>query len=330
MYSHAHVQVLQSALTWKQCADLPTDLAEGQSTVISGKVYYGGSASTMNECTVYCYDPQRDKWSTLPPLPVRYFGLGQINEELVAIGGVNIDADEPTNKVHVYDAKLERWKEMIAATMPSARAFPSVMSIHLGLIVAGGLIELYDDEYTDVVEIFQADTSQWYKTDPLPRVYSYLSTVAIDNACYALGESDGKQSDLEDTTRAKALYASVDDLISNAVPANKTLQRDTGGTHSAWKTLPHTPSYQPAATALDGYLLAVGGWQTSKEGARKKEVYIFSPSKNSWVYVSDLPAPRTNIAVAIMNRMEVLVIGGQGGDDNRVSTVYKGSMNLKL
>ena len=48
-------------------------------------------------------------------------------------------ADEPTSKVHVYDAKLERWKEMIAATMPLARAFPS-MSVQLGLIVAGCLI----------------------------------------------------------------------------------------------------------------------------------------------------------------------------------------------
>ena len=117
------------------------------------------------------------------------------------------------------------------------------MSVQLGLIVAGGLIQLYDDEYTDAVEIFQADTSKWYKADSLPRIYSYLSTVAIDNTCYALGESDGKQSDLEDTTRPKALYASVDDLISNAVPANQTLQRNTGGAHSVWKALSHTPSY---------------------------------------------------------------------------------------
>ena len=75
--------------------------------------------------------------------------------------------------------------------------------------------------------------------------------------CYALGEPNGKQSDLKDTTHPKALYASVDVLISNAVPANQTLQRDTGGAHSVWKMLSHTPSYQPAATALDGYLVVV-------------------------------------------------------------------------
>ena len=74
----------------------------------------------------------------------------------MAIGGIKKDADEPTNEVYMYDAKLERWKQMIAATMPSARAFPSVVSVQLGLMVAGGLIELYDDEYTNIVEIFLA------------------------------------------------------------------------------------------------------------------------------------------------------------------------------
>lgn len=322
------MQVLRATITWKQCADLPADLAEGQSVVIGSKIYCGGSAASQDEYTVYSYDPQGDKWSTLPPLTIRYFGLGQINEELVAIGGVKKGADEPANEVHVYDAKLERWKQMIEATMPSARAFPSVMSVQLGLIVASGLVELYDDDYTDVVEIFQADISQWYKADPLPKVYSFLSTVVIGNMCYALGEC--KHLDLGDTTCPRALYASVDDLISNAVPTNQTFHRDPSDAHSVWKMLPHPPSYQPAAAMLDDYLVAIGGWQVSKEGARKKEVYAFSPSMNSWVHISDLPAPRTNTAVAVMTRMDILVTGGQGGDDSRVNTVYKGTLNSKL
>ena len=229
---------------------------------------------------------------------------------------------------YVYDAKLERWKQMIEATMPSARAFPSIMSVQLGLIVASGLVELYDDDYTDVVEIFQADISQWYKADPLPKVYSFLSTVVIGNMCYVLGEC--KHLGLGDTTCPRALYASVDDLISNAVPTNQTFHHDPSDAHSVWKMLPHPPSYQPAAAMLDDYLVAIGGWQVSKEGARKKEVYAFSTSMNSWVHISDLPAPRTNTAVAVMTRMDILVTGGQGGDDSRVNTVYKGTLNLKL
>ena len=35
-----------------------------------------------------------------------------------------------------------------------------------------------------------------------------------------------------------------------------------------------------------------------------------SPSTNSWIYISDLPAPQSATAVAILSSTEVLVIGG--------------------
>ena len=63
------------------------------STVINGKVYFGGgsSANTSDEYIVYQYNPSQDNWTTLPPLPVRYFGLGQMNGgQLVAIGGKRV------------------------------------------------------------------------------------------------------------------------------------------------------------------------------------------------------------------------------------------------
>ena len=40
-----------------------------------------------DEYVINSYAPSLDKWTTLPPLPVRHFGLGQINGELVAVGG---------------------------------------------------------------------------------------------------------------------------------------------------------------------------------------------------------------------------------------------------
>ena len=39
---------------------------------------------------IYCYDPSRDNWITLPPLPVRWFGVSQVNGKLVAVGGVKV------------------------------------------------------------------------------------------------------------------------------------------------------------------------------------------------------------------------------------------------
>ena len=79
---------------------------------------------------------------------------------------------------------------------------------------------------------------------------------------------------------------------------------------------------------LAGKLLALGGNETSK-GADRKEVYMYSPSTNSWIYISDLPAPRSDTAVAVLSSTEILVIGGLV-DRDKVNTVYKGTLHLKL
>ena len=67
------------------------------------------------------------------------------------------------------------------------------------------------------------------------------------------------------------------------------------------------------------------------ERAAMKEVYTYFPSINYWIYISDLPAPRYNTAVAILSPFEILVIGGWcHGSAGRVNTVYKGTLHLKL
>ena len=288
----------------------------GKSTVINGKVYCGGGATDRDDnlYIVYCYDPSQDSWATLPPLPVVLFGLGQVNGKLVAVGGEKSD-DSPTHEVYTYDERSKKWKQTILP-MPTARRSPGVLSLQSALVVAGGFPE------TDAVEIFKADTSQWHTTDPLPTACCLISLVAIGNTCYALGGYKFPSS------FNQALYASVSDLLHNAVPANQTTHSDSSDTQSAWKTLPDTPTYRPAAAVLAGHLLAVGGWETSIGGAAMKEVYTYSPSTNSWIYISDLPAPRCDAAVAVLSTTEILVIGGWC--DGRVNTVYKGTLQLKL
>ena len=61
-------------------------------------------------------------------------------------------------------------------------------------------------------------------------------------------------------------------------------------------------------------------------GAVMKEVYMYSSSTNSWIYISDLPAPRSSTAVAVLSSIELLMIGGW--DSGNVNTVYKGTLTL--
>ena len=276
-----------------------------------------------DDYNVYCYDPSQDNWTTLPPLPVRWFGLGQVNGKLMAVGGWKKDDYSATNEVFTYDEQSKKWKQTLPP-MPTARRFPGVTSLQSALVVAGGLTSGRAREDTDAVEIFKADTSQWYRTDSLPTACYDISLVAIGNTCYVLGGDNDQYLILN-----QALYASVDDLLSNAVPANQTTHSvSSANTQSAWKTLANTPTYRPAAAVLAGNLLAIGGNKTSL-GADKKEVYMFSPSTNSWIYISDLPEPRSNTAVAVLSSTEILVIGGWCCPF-RVNTVYKGTLQLNI
>ena len=297
-------------------------MSDGKTTVINGKVYCGGGETFHgdDDYIVFCYDPSQDNWTTLPPLPVRWFGLGQVNGKLVAVGGRKRSCFYATDAVYTYDERSKKWKQTIPP-IPTARDSSGVLSLQSTLVVAGGATS--DEDYTNVVETFKADTSQWCRTNRLPTPCRDISPVIFGNTCYVIG---GYRDSL---CLNHVLYASVDDLLCNAVPANQTTYSGSSDSLSAWKTLVSTPTYLPAAAMLAGNLLAIGGKEASQGGLVKKEVYMFSPSTNSWIYISDLPEPRSSTAVAVLSSTEILVIGGWC-DMSRVSTTYKGTLQLKL
>ena len=140
--------------------------------MINGKVYCGGETSGDDKYIVYCYDPLQDEWTTLPPLPVERFGLGQVNGKLVAVGGCMKGTINETNEVYTYVKRSQKWKRTIIPPMPTARWYPSVLSLQSALLVAGG--------YTSdpIVDIFKLDISQWYRADPLPRYCYNISLLA--------------------------------------------------------------------------------------------------------------------------------------------------------
>ena len=292
-----------------------------KSTVVEGKVYCRGVTEEGGdtEYVVNCYVSSQDKWTALPPLPVKWFGLRHIDGKLVAIGGWKRNGDQ-TNVVYTYDEQSRKWKQTIPP-MPTSRVYPSVLSLKLQLLVIGG----YSPSYSAAVEIFKSDVSQWFKADPLPRACCDMSSVAIDDVVYALG---GYRHPLH---LNQAVCASISDLLHSAVSADESVLSEISFTKSVWKKLADTSTYEPAAAVLVGKLLAIGGKDSTKKGANRKEIYTFAESANSWVYIGDLPTLRFDAAVAILSSTEILVVGGWDGDGTqpgRVNTVYKGTLKL--
>ena len=291
--------------------------------MISGKIYCGGQAS---KTSIYCYEQSQDNWTILPPLPVALFGVGQINGRLLAVGGTHeIDRKMHTSDaVYLYDERQRKWKHSIPL-MPTARFDPGVLSLQSAIIVAGGQTD--GRNYTNSVEILKegekSDTFQWHKTCPLPKDCCRISIVATGNTCYALG---GLRHPAH---LNQAIYASIDDLLLNAVPAIHNVTDEGEGTTSFWKTLPHTLCYSPAAAILAGRLVTIGGWEEATGGARRKEIYFYSSSIESWIYIGDLPVPLARSIVATASFDKLFVIGGyrEGGN---VDTVYSGALTFDM
>lgn len=250
-----------ASIGWKQCANLPTKMSAVKSTVIEGKVYCRGVTEEGGdtEYIVYCYALSQDKWTTLPPLPVKWFGLGHIDSDLVAIGGWKRNGDQ-TNEVYTYDGQSKKWKQTIPP-MPTSRVYPSVLSLKSHIFVIGG----YSPSYTAAVEIFKSDVSQWFKADPLPKACCDMSSIAIDDIIYSLG---GYKHPLH---LSQAVCAPISDLLHSAVSADDSVQSEISFTKSIWKKLHDTPTYEPAAAMLGGKLLAIGGTDKAKREEIEKK-----------------------------------------------------------
>ena len=301
---------------WRKCTDVPIEVSTGNSTVVNGKVYFGGGVtSEKDECTIYCYDPLQDQWSTLPPFTFRRFGLGHIEGNLVAVGGAKQrPSREQTNEVHMFAGSIGRWKKAYPP-MPMARSSPVVFSLEHALIVAGGFS--YERErkvFENTVEVYKVKESQWYRASKLPIAEHNMSGVVLNTDLYFTGGIR------VGATYSQVLCLSISDLISNAVPVNESTKKvDNNGAISSWKTLPDIPTNKTAITSLAGLLITLGG--------EKNAIHMYSPSISSWVHVGSLPEPRLLTTISVLSPLEILMIGGFDGS-KYVSTVYKGTLQL--
>ena len=279
-------------------------MSYGRAVTINGKVYYGAGFcyDDDDKHCVYCYDPPQDVWSTLPRLPVHYFGLGQVKGELVAVGGMDSSRSR-SNVVHVFN-KGRNWKRTIPP-MPTARDSPAVVSLPTHLVVAGGRLGYAD--YTDNVEIYNISTTQWSETDRLPYACEGQRGIVYNNTVYLMGGYDGKNLNM-------VCAAQVDKLIS----ADRQDDGSANKADSVWNTISNTPSYFPSPVTISDTLFAVGGEDSGKATQR---IYAYSSSMDSWLYVGDLPSPIAGAATVSLSPSQCLMIGGV--NNGKQSTVYK-------
>ena len=304
---------------WKKAASMPFDMTEyPQAVVMNGKVYIGGrvalSSSSYSTAasgqTVMVYEYQLDKWSTLPPYECEYFAMAAVNNQLVLIGGFDVDEDAMTAQLGVWDGK---WTKSFTP-MPTARCSASAITYIKWLVVVGGRLE---DVVTKLVNVEILDTTldQWYRCAPLPQPCSSISlTATVGNMCYALG---GYTSGHEGSTRVFGVC--LDDLISQAVSQSQSANSNDSPPPSPWQPLPDTPLEYSTAVSVDGALFAGGGLDNMKPST---SVYLYQPSTKSWVLAKILPYGRERCACIAFTDRKILIAGsGYGSQEVDIAEV---------
>ena len=284
-------------LKWRRGKDLLFEMS-GYPTVVvfKEKVYIGGGYASSERVMVY--DPKQDSYDTLPPYTCKYFSMAVINNQLVLVGGRDVQTDKVTSKLGVWNEQSKRWTHPLPPMITACHS-PSVATHNnRWLVVMGGIA------YFSRVEILDSDSTQWYHAASLPQPLSHSLPAIIGNMCYLLGGyTEGGASS------KKVFSVCLDELISQAV--SQPASASAPPTPSPWQSLPDTPLDRSTALAFNGVLLAVGG-----SVMRSTAIYHYQPSSRSWVKAGELPSGRKHCTCTILPSGDLYVAGGYS--DQRV------------
>ena len=273
--------------------------------VIKEKVYIGGgAASSMGERRVVVYDPKLNTCNTLPPYTYTYFSMAVINDQLVLVGGCEVETEKKTTKLGVWNEESKRWTHPLPP-MTTACYSPSVATHNnRWLMVIGGYGGSTGRTFLSRVEILDTtEPVQWYQAASLPQPCRRTPLAITGNMCYLLGGyTEG------DIATKNAFSVCLDDLVSQALSQPASASTSAPPTPSPWQSLPDTPlDYSTTLVLINGALLAVGG---GKYHTGSSAIHMYQPSSNSWVKAGELPTKRDTSGCIVLPSGEILVAGG--------------------
>ena len=270
-----------------------------QVVVFKGKAYIGGGSASSNRerQTVMFYDPQQDSFDTLPPYTYKYFSMAIVNNQLVLVGGEDVQTRKRTNKLAVWNEESRKWTHPLPPMTTACRSSSVTSHNNRWLVVMAGVGDGTDLSRVEILDT--TESRQWYHAAPLPQTCYRVSTVTIGNTCYLLGGYGG-HSDSGGASK-KVFCVNLDDLISQAL--SQPAGASAPPTPSPWMTLTDTPEAGSTSFSLNGSLLSVGGLGV---------IYHYQPISKNWIKAGELPAERSHCTCTctVLPSGEVFVAGG--------------------
>lgn len=176
-------------------APLPRPLNHVGLTAYRGDIYvaggYGRLVDAKTSRAFFRYDPETDRWSRLPDMPVpRAAGaVGILGQRLIWAGGAKNSIAR--SEVFAYDFSTRRWSQL--PSMHTRREHVGEAVLDGKLYVLGGRAP--KSLAVDTAERFDPATNRWEPLAPMPVPAGGLAAVSLDGAVVAVsGGDDGAET----------------------------------------------------------------------------------------------------------------------------------------
>lgn len=173
---------------WHRVRSAPVALNHAAVASYRGRVYVVGGYRSRHGLAhasraFLRYDPQRDRWETLPPAPSARAALGAavIGDRLYAVGGAR--DGRALRTLDIYDFARRRWSR--GGAMPTAREHLAVASTGGRLYALGGRARGRGNMKT--VERYDPRRREWTRVEPLLHARGGCAAAALGHLIVVFG-----------------------------------------------------------------------------------------------------------------------------------------------
>lgn len=305
---------------WAKAAPPTLARQELYPEVLDGKIYVAGGI--LNPNTAFTahfesYDPVKDAWTSLKPLPEarHHVTLSNVKGRLYGIGGFTGGFPNwralPT--MFIYDPASNAWTKGV--DLPAARAEGVAAAVDDKIYLIGGRVRATENarhfnDHTDSVrnEVFDTSTRRWSKRADAPTPRNSAAVAVIDGKIYVVG---GRQFSKNPDGTAQQVN------VPNLEVYDPQLDR--------WETLAPMPQAAGGlgATTVNGKLYVFGGEQWVPEQKVLGESWVYDPATDTWSALPPLPTPRHGLGVAAVGNRIYVFGGGTRGGGNFAATTHE-------
>jgi N-acetylneuraminic acid mutarotase len=194
---------------WTARASMPIGLHHVGIGAIGGRLYVIGGYSQSGlsvwkpVATAYAYDPAKDTWVELAPMPTARgaLSLTEHDGQLYAIGGYDGKANSAA--VEVYDPVRNVWSTR--APLPTPRDHLAAATLSGKVYAIGGRLSGDYGRNLAVTEVYDPVLDRWTRAADLPTARSGITAAVVRGRIYVLGgegaEGTFEENEAYDPTR---------------------------------------------------------------------------------------------------------------------------------